>query len=672
MRFLRTYKVFFLIIFFILYVPLQSFSQSDSISNSFQSTPITIKDPISNIRLGGYFRYLGYVRNFNEIYDLDIPNYYTGEYPQPTTIGIGTGYREPMMMISISGKANKSVNVGTDLMLNSPFNGSFNNNNISMYLGTNFYSTINSNFGNFGVHAGGIKWYRQSKLTVWSEEGYLRYSLFERAPYDPLSKEVSERYSEYYKKGSISQDLRFGNVAFQGITITGAGIQGPSSSTLSFQSLIGKTQHNIGEIVSSGKDDYSMGLRLNCEMVNGSNFALNYFNSITATDSVKNNFRQFSIQSLEFNFKLKKLRLTGEGGVGSYESHTTQKKFGEVLVVNLDIPKEYTWIPFKLQYSRIAPEAVNVNASFQNTSVVELVHSTVVEEGSEATIMTSFGGPINNLGYLANNREGLSLNAEFKLGDLFISGGFGFYSEMERINNSFSFSHNIAGTMLSRISYFSTGYGPYNQFNSYYRGVYENIDVVDTNFVEYDKSYEYNQDSTIADSTIFVSNVLFDKYYTSADLHLKYKMKLFNKDLYLFSLTQYNTAQDFLSLMPVIDNNAFVRHLTQHLDFCYKLTENTTFVGKYGVEKIIANNYTSIDDTKPYTENYQWSVDQDYVMSYLPKNHTNKVFGVGFDIKIKNGTYLFLRHSNYKIFDKNFSATNINASETTIELKINF
>ena len=112
-------------------------------------------------------------------------------------------------------------------------------------------------------------------------------------------------------------------------------------------------------------------------------FSLNYFNSITATDSVKNNFRQFSIQSLEFNFKLKKLRFIGEGGVGSYESHTTEKKFGEVLVVNLDIPKEYSWIPFKLQYSRISPAAVNVNSSFQNTSVVELVHSAVVEEGSE-------------------------------------------------------------------------------------------------------------------------------------------------------------------------------------------------------------------------------------------------------------------------------------------------
>ena len=80
-----------------------------------------------NIRMGGYFRFLGYVRNFQEMYDLDVPNYYSGEYPQPSTIGIGTGYREPMMMLSISGKANKNVSFGTDLMLNSPFNGKFDN-----------------------------------------------------------------------------------------------------------------------------------------------------------------------------------------------------------------------------------------------------------------------------------------------------------------------------------------------------------------------------------------------------------------------------------------------------------------------------------------------------------------------------------------------------------------
>ncbi|MBT5698967.1 MAG: hypothetical protein HOJ12_03145 [Flavobacteriales bacterium] len=652
-------------IFFIISVPFLSFSQIDSSSTNFQSTPITIKDPISNIRMGGYFRFLGYIRNFQEMYDLDVPTYYSGEYPQSTTIGIGTGYREPMMMLSISGKANKNVNIGTDLMLNSPFNGTFDNNSVSMYLGTNLYSTINSDYGKFGVHAGGIKWYRQSKLTVWAEEGYLRYSLFERAPYDPLSKEVSERYSKYYDKGSVSQDLRFGNVAFQGVTLTGSGIEGPSSSTFSFQSIIGKTQHNIGEIVSFGKDDYCTGLRINNDIGNGSNFALNYFTSITATDSVKNNFRQFSIQSLEFNFKLKKLRFTGEGGIGSYESHITEKESGKMLVINLDIPKEYSWIPFKLQYSRIAPEAVNVNSSFKNTSVVELVHSAIVEEGADATIMSSFGGPINNLGYLANNREGFSLNTEFKIGDLFVSGGFGFYSELERINANFSYSHNTNGLMLSRISYFSSGYGPYKQFNSYYRGVFENVSVSDSIYVN---------DSTLISSGYLDTNgfPLFDKFYCSSDLHLKYKTRVFGKNLYLFSLTNYNTAQDFFSILPVTNSSAFIRHFNQQFDLCYELNKTTTFVCKYGLERVLGNKYTDIDDTDPYPTDNTWGVTEDYIPSYKPRNQFGDLLGFGFDIKLNDGAYLFLRHAAFHYYDNNFSATNIKGTETTLELKINF
>jgi len=662
---LGMYKVIFLMIFFIISVPFLSFSQIDSSSTNFQSTPITIKDPISNIRMGGYFRFLGYIRNFQEMYDLDVPTYYSGEYPQSTTIGIGTGYREPMMMLSISGKANKNVNIGTDLMLNSPFNGTFDNNSVSMYLGTNLYSTINSDYGKFGVHAGGIKWYRQSKLTVWAEEGYLRYSLFERAPYDPLSKEVSERYSKYYDKGSISQDLRFGNVAFQGVTLTGSGIEGPSSSTFSFQSIIGKTQHNIGEIVSFGKDDYCTGLRINNDIGNGSNFALNYFTSITATDSVKNNFRKFSIQSLEFNFKLKKLRFTGEGGIGSYESHITEKESGEMLVINLDIPKEYSWIPFKLQYSRIAPEAVNVNSSFKNTSVVELVHSAIVEEGADATIMSSFGGPINNLGYLANNREGFSLNTEFKIGDLFVSGGFGFYSELERINANFSYSHNTNGLMLSRISYFSSGYGPYKQFNSYYRGVFENVSVSDSIYVN---------DSTLISSGYLDTNglPLFDKFYCSSDLHLKYKTRVFGKNLYLFSLTNYNTAQDFFSILPVTNSSAFIRHFNQQFDLCYELNKTTSFVCKYGLERVLGNKYTDIDDTDPYPTDNTWGVTEDYIPSYKPRNQFGDLLGFGFDIKLNDGAYLFLRHAAFHYYDKNFSATNIKGTETTLELKINF
>ena len=644
--------------------PVALYSQTDSVSTYFKSTPTSIKDPISNIRMGGYFRFLGYVRNFHDMYDFDVSNYYSGVHPQNTTISVGTGYREPMMMLSISGKANKNVNIGTDLMLNSPFNGTFNNNSIAMYLGTNVYSTINSDYGKFGLHAGGIKWYRQSKLTVWAEEGYLRYSPFERAPYDPLTKEVSERYSKYYDKGSISQDVRFGNVAFQGLTFTGSGIEGPDASTFSFQSIIGKTQHNVSEMISYGKDDYSAGLRINNDLNNGSNFALNYFTSITATDSVKNNYREFSIQTFEFNFKFKKIRFSGECGLGSYETHITDKEFGELFVINLDIPEEYIYIPVKLQYSRISPQAVNVNSSFQNTSVVELVQSSVVEEGADATIMTSFGGPINNLGYLANNREGISVNTEFKIGAVFVSGGFGFYSELERINTNFSYSHKTNGLMLSRISYFSSGYGPYKQFNSYYRGVFENVNISDSIYVNND---------TISTGYIDTNGLpLFDKFYCSSDLHLKYKTRVFGKNLYLFSLTNYNTAQDFFSILPVTNSSAFIRHFNQQFDLCYELNKTTAFVFKYGIERVLGNEFTDIDDTDPYPNDNSWGVTEDYIPSFKPRDQFGNIIGFGFDVKLNEGAYLFLRHSNFHYYDKNFSATNIRGSETTLELKINF
>ena len=71
----------------------------------------------------------------------------------------------------------------------------------------------------------------------------------------------------------------------------------------------------------------------------------------------------------------------------------------------------------------------------------DLVQTTVIEEGGEPTIMSSFGGPISNLGYLANNRQGFSINTEFEARDFTISGGFGFYSELKRINSVFSYNH---------------------------------------------------------------------------------------------------------------------------------------------------------------------------------------------------------------------------------------
>ena len=624
--------------------------------NAFKSATLSIKDPVSNIKFGGYFRFLGYVRDLPTMYPLDIPSYYSGVFPQQTTISVGTGYREPMMLLSIGGTAKKNITFGTDLMLNSAFNGDLESGSVSLNLGTNFYSTLVSDFGKFKVHAGGISWYRQSKLTVWAEEGYLRYSLFERAPYDPLNKNAVDRYKKYYEQGAIDQDLRFGNVAFQGITFSGNSFPWWFADGISFQGILGKTQNNIANIVSPGKDDYCFGLRLNKTTQKQNSYSLNYFSSKTATDSSSYANRNYDISTFEFNYRIKKLNLFGEIGVGSYESSNVERSSGEAIIVNLASPKEYTFVPIQLQYSRIAPEAVNVNSSFTNTSVSDLVQTTVIEEGGDPTIMTSFGGPVSNLGYLANNREGFSINTEFEASDFTISGGFGFYSELKRINSILSYNHISTGLILSRISYFSTGYGPYGHLNSYYRGVYENVPVTD---------------SLLVDS---LGTPLFDKFYCSSDLHLKYKTRLFNKDVYLFSLTNYNTAQDFFSVFPTFSEDAFIRQFNHQFDVCYSLSPRVSLVLKHAYERVVASNKTELDTYDPFPIS---ALGDDlgvegYAPSLKARNQYGQIFGLGLDVQLNDGAFLFLRHSRFSFEDKNFAETNIRGSETTIELKINF
>ena len=86
-----------------------------------------------------------------------------------------------------------------------------------------------------------------------------------------------------------------------------------------------------------------------------------------------------------------------------------------------------------------------------------------------------------------------------------------------------SFSHNTTGLILSRISYFSSGYGPYAQLNSYYRGVFEEVNV--GNRYALDTTYwdEDINDSITGNLEFINENPFFDKFYCSSDLHLKYK-----------------------------------------------------------------------------------------------------------------------------------------------------
>ena len=165
-----------------------SFSQ-DTIVNQkpFSSNILSFKNPSSSISFSGYYRFLGFVRNQQETF----PN----NSGKTVVISSGDAYREPMFLLKLNGKTRDNITFGADLMLNSLYKGPSEEftQALSLNLGLNLSTSIATNHGIFNFKAGGVSWYRQSRLTVWGNRSFNRVSIFERRPQTPL-KEINSNY----------------------------------------------------------------------------------------------------------------------------------------------------------------------------------------------------------------------------------------------------------------------------------------------------------------------------------------------------------------------------------------------------------------------------------------------------------------------------------------------
>jgi hypothetical protein len=575
-----------------------------------------LKKPLRNLNFSGYYRFYGFHRYMSQPYSV--------LEPKPQTISVGDGYREPLMLLTIVGTPVSGATFGTDLFLYAPYNGGTAGNTISLNLGVNFYTSIKTSNGNFDVHLGGINWYQQSPLTVFAADAFNRYSIFTRVPWEPANA-VEARYKTYFEQGAVNYDQRFGKRAFQGVTIYGT--QLPLG--FNFSGFAGKMQSNTGTLLP----DYAYGGRLAREFgKNKHTLAYNNFSNSTETDSIRGESKNYGNHTLEGKFNWKGFQLRGEAGGGYYNSQTLDLGWGEGINLDLTTPKRYTGIPLKISYYRLAPEFVNVNAAFLNTSVLEALTGVA---GLGATTLTPFAGPIMDLGFMANNRQGASANGELVLGKLKINAGLGFSRELTRGNAALSYNHRVNSLSISRFAFFANNIGPYKHLNTYFRGAYEVVNI------------HTNLDSA--------GLPLFTKNFNATDVQLKYSNKIRGNNFFLFYLGTYNNSQSFFSPIPVVTDRAFVRTLYNELDLYYQLHPKVMLCSYAGLERIKANMDTDLD-----------------VVTRLPRDQTGLGFGLGLDLEIGKNTGLFLRHQWYDFKDRAFTLEQYRGQETTLELKAFF
>ena len=133
-------------------------------------------------------------RNFYNPYILSTSIEDTLYLPKQSIL-FGDATQLPELTLYVGATLSNNVAFGTDLTFWNMKQGTFDYFR-GVHLGVNLYGSFKTTLGNFSLRTGGIQWLKMSRMTFKAFEGYNRYSLFTRNPWDPLSKDLGERYSK--------------------------------------------------------------------------------------------------------------------------------------------------------------------------------------------------------------------------------------------------------------------------------------------------------------------------------------------------------------------------------------------------------------------------------------------------------------------------------------------
>jgi hypothetical protein len=193
-------------------------------------------------------------------------------------------------------------------------------------------------------------------------------------------------------------------------------------------------------------------------------------------------------------------------------------------------------------------------------------------------------------------------------------------------------------------------FGAYGRTHGYFRGVYEVVNITDTNLV--------------------------DKHFSVLDFQAKYKTKIRRKPLFAFYNLSLKSVQDFMSPIPAMNDQAFLRVGYHEFDLYYQLSPKVMLTTYFGYETIKGNDRTDLD-IKSGLDTTKFSVDDRNNYELLlatgkPRNQRSIGGGVGFDIVIAKNTALYIRQRWFNFRDENFAYDYFKGYQLTAELKMFF
>ena len=642
-RITHTFRILFYVALFILFKP-SAYGQ-DSLATDSAAKPGTELNnallglfpkqsaaTLKSINISGYYRFIANYQNMGTPY-INSPGDSLSFSKTPKKVFIGDDSQMPELMLNISGNPKPNVSFGTDLYLWNKMTGIKSSEYVKgLNLGVNVHGAFATDIGNFKIMTGGINWYSLSPFTFYTNVGYNRYSVFERNPWDPGSKNPIDRYKSFYDYGGIVQDSRWGKQAFQGLIFEANDLPKDFSGVF----MYGKSILNGG---ATALPNHSIGGRI--KKIFGENYiSFNSFNSKSYIDSISGKTIGFNIHTIEYQYNLKDIIFSGETGIGKYENPLYSQgfkdsskigRYGEAINFKVLIPKKYTFAPIEINYFRINSNVINNNSVFWNSSVVETQKTANNTVGN--AVIAPFASSMVQIGQLTNNRQGLNINSEIKIKKLKLGIGNGISQELQNISSKITYNHPTNNLALSRFwrwsTYPTSNLGPYGNLTKVYRGVYETV--------------------SLKDSTLKLKN------FNTIEIMAKYAFKIGKRDAYLNYLGAFSSIQKKLSPITVFTEEAYVRTYYHQMEMYLKLNNNLIFTNYMGWERIIANYYTNTD-----------------LISKRPRNQEGLSFATGFDYSLGKNSAIYFRQRWMHYVDHSFGKDKYFGTETTVELKMFF
>jgi len=593
--------------------------------------------PLKKIQVNGYYRFFGINRDLKDAFTVIPGNAYANA--PAYILGTGDVYRDPpLMLLNIGVQASSKTYVGMDYALYHNFSGQPGSGIVNLNLGINLTGSFQTVYGKYTAHMGGINWIDMSGMVFSSFIGYQRFSLFERWPWEGNAI-AHERASNYFEYGNISRDMRFGMQPFKGLLVDGNDIPG----NISFRLLYGTTPAQA--IIDSKIPSYTVGGRLR-KKLNNHVLGLQFMDYKVYPDSLAKEEAGIQLQTFSYDYEKDGLEIAAELGRGQLYSEIQKKGWGNALRLKIKTPKKWFMIPVEVEAFYLSPNFVNYYGNFLSSNTTVLSSSAVNQGGATNASsggISNFSGSITDVGQVSNNRQGLSLNSWINLGrNTKLNLGNMFSQEIEQMGNKLAFGHKINALPFSRFAPFTNNIGAYNNWTSYFRGFSQTMQIVDT-----------------AANGMTKSLTGFNMF----QIQLKQRFSWGRIPGYLLYVGSFGSAQNFLAVIPVLNNKAYLQTQYHELDGIFQIRNGIGLITSFGYERIVGNNQMNKGDNN-----------DGKIGSVLnnPVNQQSTMYGLGLDIKLNDNMNMYMRHRIFSQKDQSFTKDHIEGTESSIELKLFF